>query len=69
MSYLAKTLDKLWNETALGQENSAQMFLIGRTLKKLAAEIGKAVAETTDGKKILDDELYECTSRGIYLVR
>jgi len=62
------SVEQTYNEIMFGREEPNVMWILGRTLKALAIEIGKPVTQDADANPIVDDELYRVTAEGIYLV-
>jgi len=64
----ADVLEELWQELRFGRPDAVCLYIEGKLVKNMAERLGKSVSKTTDGKFILDHELYQVTPAGTFLV-
>lgn len=64
----ADVLEELWQELRFGRPDAVCLYIEGKLVKNMAERLGKSVSKTTDGKFILDHELYMVSALGTWRV-
>jgi len=64
----AHEIEEAWQRTMLGVDEPDCMYILGKTLKEWARNMGKPAEQTTDGFPIYNDEMYLVTHEGIWRV-
>lgn len=52
------------NLIEIDRKRRKEMYLLGRTLRRIAAEQGKPYPVDTNNNRVVDSELYEVTGKG-----
>jgi hypothetical protein len=64
----AGVLEELYQELRFGRPAPVCLYIEGAMVKRMGKILGKNAQKTTDGKFILDHELYMVTEIGTFLV-